>query len=374
MSSKRFIDYSLFSIPCVILLPMKIGKKTFGILSNGKKVFLYTLKAGDLQLCLSSFGAAWTSLLVPSRKGGKDDVVLGFSSLDGYLRNAPYLGVTVGRFANRIGGAAFSLGGRQYALDRNDGGNTLHGGRRGFDKMLWKSEAYEDQGGVFVRFELESPDGDGGFPGGVKAAVTYGLSKSNEIIASYEAKADAPTPLNLTNHAYFNLAGEGSGSILAHELCLDSSLYLEIDDQYIPTGRLAPVRDSPFDFRARKPIARDLGAEYGGSGGDSGLWGYDHCFIVDGDPGKLRPCAHVVEPGSGRAMGVFTTQPGLQFYTGNLLPGIPGKAGSVYGRHDGFCLETQHFPDSPNRKDFPFCIFGPDRDYGEKSVFAFTVE
>jgi len=352
---------------------MKVTKKNFGILSNGKRVSLYTLKAGDLTLCLSSFGAAWTSLLVPSHKGGKTDVLLGFSGLDGFLNNTAYLGVTVGRFANRIGGGGFSLDGCRCELEKNDGGNTLHSGRRAFDKRLWNADAYEERGGVYVRFELDSPDGDCGFPGKVKAAVTYGITKSNEVVAVYEAKADAPTPVNLTNHAYFNLAGEGEGSILSHEVRLDSSSYLEIDDSFIPTGRLIPVRGGPFDFRQAKQIRQDLRAEYGGSGDSSAPEGYDHCFIVDGDPGKLRFCAEVREPDGGLTMKVFTTQPGVQFYTGNMLTGIRGKAGSVYARHSGFCLETQHFPDSPNKQDFPSCIFGPGRDYCEKSVFAFEL-
>ena len=344
---------------------MKISRKTFGILSNGKKVFLYTLQAGDLQLCLSGFGAAWTSLLVPSRKGAKDDVLLGFSGFDGYLHNAPYFGVTIGRFANRINGGTFSLGGKVYNLDQNNGSNTLHGGLRGFDRKLWKSEAYESRQGIFVRFELESPDGDCGFPGKLSAAVSYGLTKSNELIAVYEASADAPTPVNLSNHAYFNLAGEGApevSSILSHEACIHATYYLAIDEHKIPTGRFVPVADSPFDFRNRKPIGRDC-AE-----------GYDHCFVVDGEPGTLRPCAEVFEPSSGRVMKVYTTQPGVQFYTGNTLTTIPGKAGSVYAKHAGFCLETQHFPDSPNRQDFPSCICGPDKKYREKSVFSFEVE
>jgi aldose 1-epimerase len=353
---------------------MKISKKTFGILSNGKKVQLYILNAGDMRFCLTNLGAAWTSLFLPSRRGGKADVLLGFSGLDGCLHNSPYFGATVGRFANRIGGAAFTLNGKAYSLEQNDGGNTLHGGFRAFDKLLWKSEAYEESEGVFVRFELESPDGDGGFPGNLKAVVSYGLTKSNKIIANYEARSDAPTPINLTNHAYFNLAGEGSGSILSHEVCLHSSSYVEIDERYIATGRLLPVRDTPFDFRIPKPVKRDMKAEYGGSGGPDAPEGYDHCFTVDGDPGKLRPCAEVFEPGSGRTMKVFTTQPGVQFYTGNMLTGTAGKAGSVYTKHTGFCLETEHFPDSPNQAGFPACVFGPGNDYHEKAVFAFDVK
>jgi aldose 1-epimerase len=337
---------------------MKIIRKLFGVLSNGKKVFLYTLEAGDLKLCLSSLGAAWTSLTVPSRNGGEADVLLGFPGFDGYLNNESYLGVSVGRFANRIGGGTFSMNGKTYRLDQNDGQNTLHGGRRGFDKMYWKSEAYEDNDGVFVRFDLVSPDGDGGFPGKLTAIVSYGLTKSNEIIALYEARADAPTPVNLTNHAYFNLAGEGNGTVLSHEVRLFSSYCLEIDERFIPTGKLLPVDNSPFDFRTFKQAGPD---------------GYDHCFVIDGEPGKLRPCAEVFEPGSGRLMKVLATQPGVQFYTGNMLPVIRGKAGSVYTKYSGFCLETQHFPNSPNQSDFPSCIFGPDRVYNEKSVFSFEI-
>ena len=353
---------------------MKVTKKNFGLLSNGKKVFLYTLKAGDLTLSLSSFGAAWTSLLVPSHKSGKADVLLGFSGFDGYLHNGPFLGVTVGRFANRIGGGNFYIDGHCYQLEKNDGQNTLHSGRRAFDKLLWESESYEEKGGIYVRFELDSPDGDCGFPGNVKAAVTYGLTKANELVAMYEASADAPTPINLTNHAYFNLAGEGNGNILSHEVKLDSSSYLEVDDSLIPTGRLLPVRDSAFDFRQSKPVKQDLKPEYGGNGGSSAPEGYDHCFIVDGDHGKLRSCAEVREPDSGLVMKVFTTQPAVQFYTGNMLPGLSGKAGSVYSKHSGFCLETQHFPDSPNKHDFPSCIIGPNKQYKEKSVFAFDAD
>jgi aldose 1-epimerase len=339
---------------------MRINKKTFGILSNGKKVKLYTLSAGDLKLSLTNFGAAWTSLIVPSRRG-KADVLLGYSGLDGYLNNAPFLGVTVGRFANRIKGAAFTLNGKTHRLEANDGENSLHSGQRGFDKMLWKSEAYEEDEGVYVRFELKSPDGDCGFPGNLKAVVCYGLTKSNEIIAEYQAKVDEASPVNFTNHAYFNLAGEGKGNILSHEVILFSSSYVEVDDQCIPTGELLPVNGSAFDFRSRKRINADFDT----------IDGYDHCFTVDGEPGKLRPCAEVYEPDSGRSMKVFTTQPGVQFYTGNHLINVAGKQGSRYVKHSGFCLETQHFPDSPNQGGFPSCIVNPEKEYDERAVFAF---
>jgi len=340
---------------------MEINKNTFGILSNGKKVKLYTLSAGDLKLSLTNYGATWTSLIVPSRSGGRDDVLLGFSGLDGYLNDTKFIGVTIGRFANRIKGAAFSLNGKTYRLEANDGKNTLHSGRRGFDKLLWKSEAYEESEGVYVRFELESPDGDCGFPGKLKAVVTYGLTKSNEVVADYQVKADEPCPVNLTNHAYFNLAGEGNGTVLSHEVILHSSFYVEVDRHSIPTGRLVPVKSGAFDFKSRKRINADFGI----------FGGYDHCFVVDGIPGKLRPCAEVYEPDSGRTMNVFTTQPGVQFYTGNHLKNVTGKQGSCYVKHSGFCLETQHFPDSPNQGSFPSCIAGPENDYREKSVFSF---
>jgi aldose 1-epimerase len=350
---------------------MKISKKTFGVLSGGKKVWLYVLKAGDLKLALTNFGATWTSLVLPARKGRGDDILLGYPDLSGYLRNSPYFGVTAGRFANRIKDAVFTLNGQTHKLGKNNGENTLHGGFRGFDKVLWKAEAYEENEGVFVRFELESPDGDQGYPGKLKAVVSYGLTKSSEIIANYEAKADAPTPVNLTNHAYFNLAGESSGPILSHEACLHSSAYVEIDSQCIPTGRLVPVQDSAFDFRTRKPINRDMKSVYGGTGGADAPEGYDHCFAIDGEAGKLRPCAEVFEPKTGRLMKIFTTQPGVQFYTGNMLTGIPGKQGSLYTKHTGFCLETEHYPDSPNQSAFPSCIFGPGKDYHEKTIFTF---
>ncbi|HCC37488.1 MAG TPA: galactose-1-epimerase [Treponema sp.] len=349
---------------------MKISKKEFGVLSNGKRIYLYTLKAGDLKFSLTNFGAAWTSLVVPSRNG-KSDVLLGYSGVDGWLNNSPFFGVTIGRFANRIGGAAFTLDGKKYRLDKNDGENTLHGGRRGFDKLIWKATAYEENESLMVRFELESPAGDRGFPGELDVAVTYGLTKSNEIIAVYEAKADAPTPVSLTNHAYFNLAGEGEGNILSHEVCLCASAYVELDGQLIPTGAIKPVKDTPYDFRNLKPVNRDLCARAGGDGKSGAPDGYDNFFVVDGKPGKLRPCAELVEPSSGRSMKVFATQPGVQFYTGNMLPGMNGKAGSVYAKYSGLCLETGHFPDAPNQPDFPSSIFGPDRDYSEKTVFSF---
>jgi aldose 1-epimerase len=341
---------------------MKVTEKTFGMLATGQKVRLFTLKAGDLSLSISTLGATWTSLVMPSRKAGNDDILLGFSTLAGYTTYS-YMGATIGRVGNRISNGAFSLDGVTYQLYKNDGDHNLHGGRHGFDKKIWKAESYTDRDGIFVRFELKSPAGEEGYPGKLKAAVSYGISKTNEVLVDYDAKVDAPCPINLTNHAYFNLAGEGKGNILSHEAAIFSSSYMEVDSVLIPTGRLLPVDGGPFDFRKPKPIKRDIEAAGGG---------YDHCFAVDGKIGELRPCAQVCEESSGRSMKIFTTQPGVQFYTGNFLDGVAGKLGSIYNKHDGFCLETQHFPDSPNHSEFPSAIFGPTRDYHEKAVFSFT--
>ncbi|MDR0784497.1 MAG: galactose mutarotase [Treponema sp.] len=341
---------------------MKITKKTFGTLSSGEEIDLYTLTAGDLRLSASTLGAALTSLYVPSKKNGVADVLLGYSTLGGYAMDAAFFGVTVGRFANRIGGAQFDLNGKTFKLLKNDGENSLHSGLKNFGRLVWKAEQFKTDDGVFVRFELDSPDGDEGFPGKLKASVCYGITKSNEVAADYKAKVDADCPVNLTNHAYFNLTGEGRGDVLAHDIVVHSSYYVEVDAYGIPTGEILPVQGTPFDFRIWKPIGNDIGLT---------PHGYDHCFVIDGDVGKLRPCAEVFEPVSWRTMRVFTTQPGVQFYTGNFLDGVQGKTGSVYGKRAGFCLETQHFPDSPNKPQFPSCIFGPERDYSEKTVFKF---
>ncbi|GAB1484423.1 galactose mutarotase [Treponema sp.] len=340
---------------------MKIKKNYFGTLATGEDVHLYTLKAGDLSLSLSTFGGILVSLIVPSRLLGKDDVLLGFSTLGPYTRHHPYFGATVGRVANRIAKGRFELGGKTYDLYKNNGENSLHGGRRGFDRRVWKAEAYEEKGGVYLRLSLKSRNGDEGFPGEMQATVSYGLRSDNVLVADYRAKLDAPCPVNLTNHAYFNLKGEGRGDVLGHELILNASSYLPVDSTLIPTGQLAKCAGSPFDFLTRKSLGQDI-KEAGG---------YDHNFVIDGEPGKMRSSAEVFEPLSGRTMRQSTTQPGVQLYTGNFLDNIQGKLGSIYNKHSGFCLETQHFPDSPNQEKFPDAIFGPDRKYHEHTEFAF---
>jgi aldose 1-epimerase len=341
-----------------------INKKLFGLLFNGEEVDLYILKAGDLTITLSCLGASWTSLTVPSKKSGREDILLGYSTLEGYSHNKPHFGATIGRFANRIGGGRFALNGREYRLTKNSGENCIHGGRRSFDRHIWKAFPFKDDEGVYVRFEIESPDGDEGFPGRASVDVTYGITRANILSAEYHAALDAPCPVNLTNHVYFNLAGEGKGDVLSHEALIHARRVLERDASGLPTGKLLPVADGPFDFGAFKPIGRDIvltGA------------GYDHCFVINGEPGELRPCAEVREESSGRVMRLQATQPGVQFYTANYLSGVIGKGVSVYDKHAGFCLETEHFPNSPNQPEFPSCIAGPGRDYHEKALFAFDV-
>jgi aldose 1-epimerase len=342
---------------------MNITRAFFGTLGSGEEVFLYKLRAGDLSMTVTNFGATWVSLFAPDAAGRVDDVILGYGTLDQYTRNTAYLGATIGRVANRIGGAGFSIDGKRYTLFDNDGGNTLHGGRRGFDKRVWEADAYTDGDGVYAAFELCSLDGDEGFPGNLRALVVYGLTKNNEVKANYFAKVYAPSPVNLTNHAYFNLKGEGNGTILGHEAVIHGSSVVAVDGALIPTGKLDPVAGTPFDFRSRKPVEKDIDA----------AGGYDHCYVLEGDYGTLRPAAEVYEPESGRVLTLAATQPGMQFYTGNFLDGLPGKPGSVYHKHSGFCLETQHFPDSPNRPEFPPLIFGPGRVYHEQAVFRFDV-
>jgi aldose 1-epimerase len=343
---------------------MHIVREIFGTLGSGETIELYRLSAGDLRLTVTNLGASWVSLYAPDMAGHIDDIILGYSTLDGYTKNTTFQGATVGRFANRIGNARFEAEGKQYPLFDNDNGNTLHGGRRGFDKRVWEASAYTDGDGAFVAFTLYSPHGDEGFPGNLRATVTYGVTKENEIKADYFAKTDMFSPVNLTNHAYYNLKGEGNGTILDHEVAIYAPFIVAVDKTLIPTGELLPVAGTPFDFRNRKPIAQDIAAAGGG---------YDHCYALADGRGALRTVAEVYEKTSGRALRIAATQPGIQFYTGNSLDNVAGKLGSVYHARSGLCLETQHFPDSPNRPEFPSALFGPGRDYHEQAVFAFDI-
>lgn len=347
---------------------MEIEKKIFGTLSDGRDISLYTVKVGEMSLSLSTLGATWTSFMLPSKKQGRDDILLGCSGCADYLHNKNYFGVTVGRYANRINGAAFEIDGETFRISMNKPGYSLHGGRMGFPRRLWEAEAYTDKGGAYVRFCLKSPDGDQGYPGNMEAAVTYGLTQDNCLTADYEASVDRACPISLTNHAYFNLRGENSGeNVLSTRMKLFCAHYVEVDEDLLPTGRLLPTAGTALDFSQEKAIGKDIAQLT-----ETKIGGYDHCFAVDGTIGELRPFAEVFEPETGRRMSGFTTMPGVQIYTGNMLSGYAGKIGSIYEKNHGLCLETQHFPDAPNQPSFPCAIYGPDRLYHERTEFCFA--
>lgn len=340
---------------------MPVQKKSFGSIGNGREASLFILSKGRSLATFTDYGARLVSLDLPAPGGNSVDVILGLPSLAEYLEDRSYFGATLGRYANRIGGAHFHLDGREYRLAANDGRNHLHGGSRGFDAYVWEAEAYEEAGAVWLRFRRESPDGEEGYPGRLELVVTYGLDAEGTLRIRFQATTDAPTYVNLSNHAYFNLAGEGRGGVLDHELRLAASEYLPVDSEKIPLGERASVEGTPFDFRSGKRIGRDIEA----------AGGYDHCFVIDPGIEGLREFARLREPLSGREMRVATTFPGVQFYTGNALARVRGKSGSLYGPHGGLCLETQFFPDSPNKPQFPSPLVRPGERWKHETVFTF---
>ncbi|HVO34569.1 MAG TPA: aldose epimerase family protein [Gemmatimonadales bacterium] len=349
-------------------------KERFGTLPDGRTVDAYTLtNARGLRVQAITYGGIITSIRVPDRNGHLGDVVLGYDSLAGYLKASPYFGAIVGRYANRIANARFTLDGKTYHVPANDGKNSLHGGAVGFDKVLWDAQPFQAAGAVGVVLTHASPAGDQGYPGTLTAHVTYRLTDSDELEVEYEATTDAATPVNLTQHSYFNLAGEGSGDILGERLTIYADSFTPIDSTLIPTGKLAGVNGTPFDFRSSTPIGARINAH------DEQLArgrGYDHNFVLNGSPNldHLAHAASVLDSLSGRTLDVYTSEPGLQFYSGNFLDGtITGKSGHVYGHRAAFCLETQHFPDSPNQRAFPSTILRPGGTYHSRTVFRFGV-
>ena len=316
-------------------------------------------------------GATLTELHVPDRDGNLADVVLGFDDVAGYESgDNQHFGSTTGRYANRIRGGKFTLDGLQYQLAVNVGPDHLHGGvKRSLDKVTWNAEPLASDGQQSVRFSYVSPDGEENFPGTLAIEVTYTLTDDNALRIDYQATTDQPTPVNLTNHSYFNLAGHGSGTIFDHEVWIDADRYTLTNDNSIPTGQLAEVADTPLDFRTRRPIGDRIGELT-----HSHTGGYDHNYVLNGQWGVLRLIAEVHHPASGRVLRVHTDQPGVQFYTGNNLRGQTGKAGRSYPAHSAFCLETQHFPDSPNQPTFPSTILRPGETYRHTCVYAFDVE
>jgi aldose 1-epimerase len=339
-----------------------VEKSSFGILPDGSPVALYTLKnAKGVVAKITEYGTIITELHVPDRNGKMGDVVLGFDNLSQYLKGHPYFGCTVGRVANRIAKGCFTLEGKTYNLAVNNGPNHLHGGLKGFDKVLWKGEALP---GAAVRFTYTSPDGEEGYPGTVTAAVTMTLTDANELRIDYHAVADRPTPFNLANHSYFNLAG--TGDILKHELMLAADFYTVADATLIPTGEIKSVKGTPYDFTVPAPI----GSRFSQLRGNP--IGYDDNFVVKRSGSELALAARVYDPQTGRVLETRTTQPGVQLYTGNFLDGtLTGKGGVIYRQHSAFCLETQHFPDSVNQPKFPSAILRPGQTYNHTCVYAF---
>ncbi|HUT93864.1 MAG TPA: aldose epimerase family protein [Thermoguttaceae bacterium] len=346
---------------------MSIEKTAFGKMPDGTQVDRYTLaNSHGLTIKIITYGATLTAVEMPDRHGNRGVVTLYLESLDDYLAGHPFFGSIAGRYANRIARGKFTLDGNEHTLATNDGENHLHGGTKGFDKAVWKAKPAQGDGFVAVTFILASPDGDEGYPGTLTASATYTLTDDNELRMEYTATTDKPTVVNLTNHAYWNLAGAGSGDVLGHELMLNAGRYLPVDKGLIPLGRLAPVQGTPMDFTHAQPIGSRIARVEGG---------YDHCYVLNKKEGdKLTLAARVVEPKSGRVMEIYTTQPGIQLYTGNFLDGSLTVAGKPCKRHYGFCLETEHFPDSPNRPEYPSTVLRPGETYHEVTLHKFSVE
>lgn len=349
----------------------RVERRAFGKTSDGTPVDLFTLtNAKGMVVRITNYGGIITEIHVPDREGRLADVALGFDKLEGYLGNHPYFGAIVGRYANRIAKGRFSLDGESYRLATNDGQNHLHGGVKGFDKKVWKAKPAFNPDQASLELSLESPDGEEGYPGNLSVVVLYTLNNDNELRIDYTATTDKPTPVNLTSHSYFNLAGEGSGDVLGHEVVLEADSYTPVDTTLIPTGEILPVSGTVFDFTRPQTIGSRIAQVPGAPPG-----GYDHNFVLRNGGTTMRTAARVVEPDSGRVLEVSTIEPGLQFYTGNFLDGtIVGKSGKAYEKHAGFCLETQHFPDSPNHPNFPSTILRPGETYRTTTIYRFSTD
>ncbi len=338
----------------------------FGKTADGTPVEQYTLTNGKVTAKVITYGGIVTDLTVPDRDGKPGDVVLGFDTLDGYLKGHPFFGATVGRYANRIAGGKFTLDGKVYTLAVNNGPNSLHGGSKGFDKYVWKVEKSSE---TSLTLSHSSPDGDEGYPGKLDVTVTFTVTKDDALRIDYTAKTNKATPLNLTNHSYFNLDGPASGAIDDHVLELEADSYTPVDATLIPTGKIAPVRGTPLDFT--KPTA--IGSRYAELKAEPP--GYDHNFVLRGHGELTALAARVVGPKSRRVMEVYTTEPGVQLYTSNFMDGtIKGKGGVTYKQHGAFCLETQHYPDSPNQTEFPTTILKPGQTFKSTTIYKFATK
>lgn len=357
---------------------MKIERTPFGKLANGTPVSLFTLtNANKMVVKITNYGGIVTSVVVPDKEENFEDVVLGFNALADYLKESyqkesPFFGGIIGRFGNRIAGGKFSLDGTTYTLATNDGAHHLHGGNKGFDRVLWQAEEVYGEEGAGLRLKYESADGEEGYPGRLMVTVTYMLTDNNELQITYEAETDRATIVNLTHHSYFNLSGDVKKNILDHQLMLNADKFIPVDASMIPTGDLQPVKGTPFDFTVPETIGPKMESEheqlrYGK--------GFDHCYVLNGKPGGMKPAASLFEPDSRRFLEVFTREPGIQFYTGNHLTGsLRGKEGVSYVPHSGLCLETQHFPDAPNQPEFPSTVLRPGERYQTETIYKFSVK
>lgn len=345
----------------------RVETDVFGKLPDGREVTRYRLtNSNGWSVALIDYGGIITEVNVPDREGNFANINLGFDSLEGYLGQDPYFGGIVGRFAGRIAKARFTLDGKTYDVAKNNGENHLHGGNVGFNDRLWEAKASSDEESARIELRYVSPDGEENYPGELTSTVIYTFNNENELIIQYEATTTKATPINLTNHAYWNLGGEGSGTILDHVATLHCDRYLPVDEGLIPTGEQAKVEGTPMDFRT----PRVIGDRIQQTGGDP--IGYDFCYIVNGKAGKLRPAAKVVHPKSGRTLEVLTTEPGIQLYTGNFLDGAPANGG--YPQYAAFCLEAQGFPNAPNEPEFPNSILRPEETYRQTTIYQFSTE
>ncbi|MEO6237899.1 MAG: aldose epimerase family protein [Vicinamibacterales bacterium] len=362
-------------LACTVFLGSTVSRTTTNVMFRGTAVEAVTLKnAHGMEVQAINYGGIITSIKVPDRTGKVADVVLGFDQPERYFAEPtpPYFGAIVGRYGNRIAKGQFVLDGKTYPLAKNNGENSLHGGLKGFDKVLWAVATKDTPQGSSVTFTRTSPDGEEGFPGRLATSITYTLTAKNELVVDYHATTDKPTIVNLTQHSYFNLAGEGSGDILAHQLTLDADRYTPVDASLIPTGELATVAGTPFDFRQPTAIGARIDQDHPQLKFGKG---YDHNWVLNQKGSGLHLAARLMDPKSGRTLEVATTEPGIQFYTGNFLDGtIKGKSDHVYGLRTGLCLETQHFPDSPNHKNFPSTEVRPGKPYDSTTVFTFSAK
>jgi aldose 1-epimerase len=364
-----------FALAGTVLLGSSVTKTTTNVMFQGKPIEVATLKnTHGVEVQAINYGGIITSLKVPDRSGAVADVVLGFDRPDSYWGTPPppYFGSIVGRYGNRIGKAQFAIGAKTYKLAANNGPNHLHGGVRGFDKVLWDMSTKTTPQGSSVVFARTSPDGEEGYPGNLRVTVTYTLTEKNQLIVDYRATTDKATPVNLTQHSYFNLAGEGSGDVLAQQLTINADRYTPVDDTLIPTGELAPVEGTPFDFRQATAVGARITGDHPQLKAGKG---YDHNWVLNRKGAGPQFAARLTDPKSGRTLEVATTEPGMQFYSGNFLDGtIKGKGGHVYGHRAGLCLETQHYPDSPNKKQFPSTILQPGKVYTSQTIWTFSAK